>query len=247
LLEEQGDSSVILWLEAVHYLTGQFFNIPEITRLAHEKGCKVGLDLAHAIGNVPLALNKWHIDFAVWCSYKYLSAGPGAISGLYIHEKYLKDSSIIRFSGWWGHNKSTRFAMPPIFEPIPTAEGWQVSNANIFSLVALRQSLAIFDQIDFSALVEKNKRLVSYLETLLGDELNEKVQIMTPKNPYERGCQLSLAIEGIQKNTHIEKALLDLGIICDVRGNVVRVAPMGLYTTFHDVFCFVEKLKLILR
>ncbi len=258
-IEAQGECTAIIWLEAVHYLTGQFFDIPAITHMAHKKGCKVGLDLAHAIGNVPLALHTWDIDFAVWCSYKYLSAGPGAISGLYVHEKYLQDTNIIRFVGWWGHNKSTRFDMPAIFDPIPTAEGWQVSNAGIFLLAALRQSLAIFDQIDFLALVEKNKRLVFYLETLLHDELGEIVKIITPKNPNERGCQLSLLIKSFQQNIpaltetsvlkgeryiSMEKKLLDLGIVCDVRGNVVRVAPMGLYTTFRDVFCFVERLKM---
>lgn len=242
IIEEHGESSVVLWLEAIHYLTGQYFDIPKIAHLAQQKGCKIGLDLAHAIGNVPLELHKWGIDFAVWCGYKYLSAGPGAIAGLYVHESYLSDPNIIRLAGWWGHNKATRFAMPATFDPIPSAEGWQVSNPGIFLLAALRQSLAIFAQVDFFALREKNKRLVAYMESLLNDELGEMVNIITPKNPDERGCQLSLAIKNMRENFPIEEMLREHGVICDVRGNLVRVAPMGLYTSFCDIFRFVEKL-----
>lgn len=245
VIEEHGESAAIIWIEAVHYLTGQYFNIPEITLLAHKKGCKIGLDLAHAIGNVPLELHNWGVDFAVWCSYKYLSAGPGAIAGLYINEKYLTDSSIMRFSGWWGHNKSTRFQMPNTFDPISTAEGWQVSNPGIFLLAALRKSLAIFDKVDLDALREKNKRLVSYLESLINHELSSEVQIITPKNPDERGCQLSFRIKWINQKSEIEKMFFDHGVICDVRGDLVRIAPMGLYSTFNDIFNFVEKLKVI--
>ena len=245
IIEEHGDQTAVIWIEAVHYLTGQYFNIPEITRLAHDKGCKIGLDLAHAIGNVPLKLHQWDVDFAVWCSYKYLSAGPGAIAGLYINEKYLSDPNLIRFSGWWGHNPLTRFKMPSTFDPIPTSEGWQVSNPAIFLLSALRQALTIFDQIDFDALINKNKRLVSYLENLIHSSLSTKVQIITPNNPDERGCQLSLRIKGASAESEMEKIFLNHGVICDARKDLIRVAPMGLYTTFSDVFNFVEKLKLI--
>lgn len=246
VLEMHGDETSIVWIEAVHYLTGQYFNIFEIAKLAHSKGCKIGLDLAHAIGNVPLALNEWGVDFAVWCSYKYLSAGPGGIAGLYINEKYLTDPSMIRFAGWWGHNKSTRFQMPNTFDPLPTAESWQVSNPGIFSLAALYQSLSIFDQIDLKELREKNKRLVSYLEKLIHDELGSDIQIITPKNPDERGCQLSFNLPHVNHKSEIEKIFFDHGIICDVRGGgLVRVAPMGLYISFIDVFNFVENLELI--
>lgn len=244
-LDEHGESTAVVWIEAVHYLTGQYFNIPELVRLAHVKGCKIGLDLAHAIGNVPLELNKWNVDFAVWCSYKYLSAGPGAIAGLYINKKYLTDPNLVRFAGWWGHNKATRFQMPNVFDPIPTAEGWQVSNAGIFLLAALKGALAIFDQVDLQKLREKNKRLVAYLEQLMVEELNAALTIITPKNPDERGCQLSFRIKSTDKKVAFEKMLVEQGVICDARGDLVRVAPMGLYSTFVDIFNFVEKLKSI--
>jgi kynureninase len=245
VLEEHGDSTSIIWLEAVHYLTGQYFNIPEITHIAHRKGCKIGLDLAHAIGNIPLSLHEWEVDFAVWCSYKYLSAGPGAIAGLYVHEKYLADPKVLRFAGWWGHNKSTRFQMPSIFDATPTAESWQMSNPGIFLLTALRESLSIFDKVDLHALREKNKRLVSYVEQLIHSELSHDIQIITPKNPDERGCQLSFFIKHTSPPHKIEKIFFNHSIICDVRGNVVRIAPMGLYTSFKDLYHFVSKLKLI--
>ncbi len=244
-IEGEGEHTVLVWIEAVHYLTGQYFNIPEITHLAHKQGCKLGVDLAHAIANVPLSLHRWNVDFAVWCSYKYLSAGPGAIAGLYIHEKYLQDPAMPRFSGWWGHNKLTRFEMPDRFDPILTAEGWQMSNPEIFSLTSLYQALSLFDRIDFGALREKNKRLVAYLEQLLQDEVGEKVHIITPKNPDERGCQLSLRIPCFDQEPEIENLFFKHGIIVDVRGDIVRVAPMGLYTQFADLFRFVEKLKRI--
>ena len=245
-LEIHGDNTAIVWIEAVHFLTGQWFNIKEMTKLAHQKGCYIGLDLAHAIGNVPLALHQWNVDFAVWCSYKYLSAGPGAIGGLYINQKHLKDFHGPRFSGWWGHNKNTRFQMPKKFDPILTAEGWQLSNSNIFSLIALRTALDIFDQIDFIQLREKNKRLVAYLEYLIHKTLGDKVQIITPKNPDERGCQLSLHIKNMNEESEIEKRLLNQGVVCDTRGHLIRVAATGLYHTFVDVFNLVEKLKQVI-
>ncbi len=243
VLREEGKKTALVWLEAIHYLTGQFFDIPEIVRLARAEGCKIGLDLAHAIGNVPLKLHEWDIDFAVWCNYKYLSAGPGAMGGLFVHEKYLSDPSLLRLAGWWGHNKSTRFKMPSVFDPIPTAEAWQVSNPTVFSLEALRQSLFLFDQVDLALLREKNKRLVSYLERLIHEELDSDIEIITPKNPEERGCQLSLRIKHSTNHLDIEELFFQYGVICDVRGDLVRVAPMGLYTTFVDVFNFADKLK----
>lgn len=242
-LEQHGEQTAIIWIEAVHYLTGQYFNISDIATLAHQKGCKIGLDLAHAIGNVPLKLHEWNIDFAVWCSYKYLSAGPGGIAGLYVHEKYLTDQSILRFAGWWGHNAATRFQMPNVFDPIPTAEGWQTSNAAIFLIAALRASLDIFDQIDLLALREKNKRLTDYLISLIQEMTN--IQIVTPINSEERGCQISLRIKNLPKDSHAEKILLENDVVCDARGDLIRVAPMGLYTTFSDISRFVDVLKSI--
>jgi|SRR3989344_313456 len=245
VLDQHGENTAIVWIEAVHYLTGQYFNIPELARLAHSKGCKFGLDLAHAIGNVPLSLHDWDIDFSVWCSYKYLSAGPGAIAGLYVHDKYLNDPSLTRFAGWWGHNKKTRFQMNGVFDPIPTAESWQVSNPSVFLLATLKQALELFDQVDLRALREKNTRLVAYLERLIQDELSVAVDIITPKNPDERGCQLSFRLKSMDGKSDIEEMFFHYGIICDVRKDLVRVAPMGLYTKFIDVLNFVEKLKLI--
>jgi kynureninase len=245
VIAEHGEATAIVWIEGVHYLTGQYFNIAEIARLAHVAGCQFGLDLAHAIGNVPLALHDWDVDFAVWCSYKYLSAGPGAIAGLYIHEKHLADPAMLRLAGWWGHNKSTRFQMPDAFDPILTAESWQVSNPDIFSLTSLRQALAIFDAVDLNALREKNQRLVSYLERLIQIELPADIQIITPKHPDERGCQLSLRFLHADKALALEEKFFHYGVICDVRGDLVRVAPMGLYTTFADVFHFMDKLTMI--
>ncbi|HSW93260.1 MAG TPA: kynureninase [Gammaproteobacteria bacterium] len=247
VLDEQGESTAILWIEGIHYLTGQYFNMAEIARLAHEKGCLFGVDLAHAIGNVPLSLHDWNVDFAAWCSYKYLSVGPGGIAGLYVHENHLNDPARLRFAGWWGHNKKTRFQMGDVFDPIPTAESWLVSNSPIFLLAALRQSLDLFDQVDLQQLREKNKRLVAYLETLLKEALGQAVDIITPNNPDERGCQLSLRFKFLHENSDAENLFFEQGIICDVRKDLVRVAPMGLYTRFIDVFNFVEKLKLIFK
>jgi len=245
VLEQHGESTSIVWIEAVHYLTGQYFDIPELVRLAHSKGCKLGLDLAHAIGNIPLSLHDWHVDFAAWCSYKYLSSGPGGIAGLYVNQKYLSDPSITRYAGWWGHNKTTRFQMNGIFDPIPTAESWQVSNPSVFLLAALKQGLDIFDQVDLLALREKNKRLVAYLIKLIENELGDSIDIITPKNSDERGCQLSFRLKLMDGKSDIEEMFFHHGIICDVRKDLVRVAPMGLYSQFIDLFRFVEKLKLI--
>lgn len=247
VLDQHGESTAILWIEGIHYLTGQYFNIAEIARLAHAKGCLFGVDLAHAIGNVPMSLHDWQVDFAAWCSYKYLSVGPGGIAGLYVRENHLNDPARLRLAGWWGHNKKTRFQMGDVFDPIPTAESWLVSNSPIFLLAALRQALDLFDQVDFQALREKNKRLVAYLEQLLQDELGHAIEIITPKNPDERGCQLSLRFRSMHGKADVENVFFEHGIICDVRKDLVRVAPMGLYTRFMDVFDFVEKLKLICK
>jgi kynureninase len=245
VLDEHGDSTAIVWLEAVHYLTGQYFNIPELVQLAHAKGCKFGLDLAHGIGNVPLALHDWKVDFAVWCTYKYLSSSPGGIAGLYIHNKYFTDHAMMRFAGWWGNNKFTRFQMLDTFDPMPTAEGWQVSNPSILLLVALRASLAIFDQVDLQKLREKNIRLVNYLEKLLQQELSNNIQIITPKNQEERGCQLSLRLNHADKKIDMEIMFHEHGVICDARRDLIRVAPMGLYNTYEDVYKFVQTAKVI--
>lgn len=237
-----GDSTSVIWFEAVHYLTGQLFDIQAITEMAHTYGCKIGFDLAHAIGNVPLQLHTWGVDFAVWCSYKYLSAGPGAIAGLYIHEQYATDPSLLRLAGWWGVNLNTRFAMSHDFEPMLTAEGWQLSNPDVLSLSVLHAALCVFDNVDLTALRDKNIRLVNYLECRLQSELNHIVQIVTPSPSHERGCQLTLRLKNLQTNQEVEKIFLNHGVVCDVRSNLIRVAPMGMYNTFMDVSYFIEVL-----
>jgi kynureninase len=245
-LAQHGQQTAVLWFEAVHYLTGQFFDIEAITQLAHQYGCKVGFDLAHAIGNLSLQLHDWRVDFAVWCHYKYISAGPGAIAGLYIHNQYVHDRNILRLAGWWGNKASTRFAMLPDFDPSLSAEAWQLSNAEMFSLAALHETLSLFDDVDLVALREKNKRLVAYLDYLLEKNLTENVEVITPKNPEERGCQLSLRVIAFQSMEQVEQLFLDKGIVCDVRDKLVRVAPMGLYNSYQDVFYFVQQLRQII-
>lgn len=192
---------------------------------------------------MPLNLDAWNIDFAVWCSYKYLCAGPGAVGGLYVNAKYIRELSLIRFAGWWGQNKNTRFEMPKEFDPIPSAESWQLSNANVLSLAALRGALAIFDQVDLQELQAKNRRLVNYLAELLTFELGEIVQIISSLDPHQRGCQLSLHLES---GAELEELLWQQGVVCDTRAPIIRVAPMGLYNTYEDVYEFVQRLKSIL-
>jgi kynureninase len=239
ILEQQGDEIALVWLEGLHYFTGQFFDLKKYGALAQQKGCYFGVDLAHAIGNVPLNLHADQVDFAVWCSYKYLSGGPGGISGLYIHQKHHHQT--LRLAGWYGHNRATRFAMPDQFDPIPTTEGWILSNPSIVLLANLRAALDIFDQTDLTALREKNLRLNTYLLDLL-DGAGLDVQILTPRNPAERGCQLSLRFASAELCSQLAQKLWEHKIIADVRSDVIRVAPMGLYTRFIDVYNLTEKL-----
>jgi kynureninase len=245
-LAQHGQETAVLWFEAVHYLTGQYFDIEAITQLAHQYGCKVGFDLAHAIANIPLHLHDWGVDFAVWCHYKYVSAGPGAIAGLYIHQQYVQDRDILRLAGWWGNKASTRFAMLANFDPSLSAEAWQLSNPEMFSLATLHETLSLFDSVDLVALREKNKRLVAYLEYLLEKNLTGSVEVITPKNPEQRGCQLSLRVTAFQSMAQVELLFLERGIVCDVRGTLVRVAAMGLYNSYQDVFYFVQQLQQII-
>ena len=214
--------------------------------MGHAQGCVVGFDLAHAVGNIPLSLHDWDVDFAGWCTYKYLNSGPGSVGGCFIHERYAVDKEIPRFAGWWGHNKATRFEMGPDFDPIVGAEGWQVSNPPILSLAAIRASLDIFTQAGgMAVLSEKSEKLTGYLEYLLQTELADKVEIITPDNAKQRGCQLSLKmkpghLEGKKMFAKIEAA----GVTGDWREpDVIRVAPAPLYNRFEEVYRFVEILK----
>ncbi|MFN0200790.1 MAG: kynureninase [Bacteroidia bacterium] len=242
-LETEGEEIALVLLGGVNYYTGQAFDIETITQKAHEKNIFIGWDLAHATGNLVLKLHDWQVDFAAWCSYKYLNAGPGAVGGCFIHEKHVKNPDIPRFAGWWGHDKVTRFQMRHVFDPIPTAEGWQLSNAPVFTMAALRASMEIFDSVGMEKLKAKSLQLTGFLEYLLS-QLPETlpVEIITPKDPTERGCQLS--IRTLRNGKALFEKISAKGVICDWREpDVIRVAPVPLYNSFSDVFEFVELLK----
>ena len=241
LLRREGESIALIWLGGVNYYTGQVFDMAAITALGRAQGCAVGFDLAHAAGNIVLELHDWGVDCAVWCSYKYLNAGPGAAAGCFVHERYANRPDLPRLAGWWGHNKDTRFHMPAEFDPIPGAEGWQISNPPILQLAALRASMDIFDRVGMAPLRAKSERLTGYLEALLQHHALPGVSIITPAPPAQRGAQLSLQIERHGRALH--QHLTQVGIICDWREpDVIRVAPAPLYNTFTDVFTFVHAL-----
>jgi kynureninase len=214
----------------------------EITTAGHRVGATVGFDLAHAAGNIELQLHEWEVDFAAWCSYKYLNAGPGAVGGAFVHERHARSFDLPRFAGWWGHDKETRFLMGPDYRPIPGAEGWQISNPPIFQLAALRASLEIFDSAGMRALRVKSENLTGYLEMLLNSIRNDRISVVTPTDPKQRGCQLSIRVADADKD--LFNALTERGVIADWREpDVIRVAPAPLYNSFSDVFRFVEILK----
>jgi len=235
------DNVAMVLLSGVNYYTGQLYDIKSISNLAYEHDCIIGLDLAHAAGNVELQLNKWEIDFASWCGYKYLNGGPGAPSGVFVHEKH-HNRSLNRLEGWWGHNKNTRFDPPQIFEPIHGAEAWQLSNPPILSMAALRSSLELFDLIGIEKLIEKSQKLTGYLEYLIKSLDNENISIITPPHLDERGSQLSLKINSNQND--VKAFFKSKNIVCDFRKpNVVRVAPCAFYNSYSDVYRFVEALN----
>jgi kynureninase len=239
LLEKEGDSIALVMFAGVNYYTGQAFDMGRITKAGHKKGCIVGFDLAHAAGNLVMNLHEWNVDFAVWCTYKYLNGGPGAVGGCFVHERHVKDDSIPKFLGWWGHDKQTRFLMEHEFIPIPTVESWQVSNPPILQLASLKASLDMFDDVGMKALREKSEKLTGYMEFSIEQKKDTGIEIITPKDKTERGCQLSLHIRGRGKELH--QKLLDNGVICDWREpDVIRVAPVPLYNTYKDVYEFVE-------
>lgn len=245
-IRNEGQSIALILLGGVNYYTGQVFPMQKITQWGHEQQCTVGFDLAHAIGNIPLQLHSWQVDFAVWCTYKYLNGGPGGVGGAFVHERYANDPSLPRFCGWWGHDKSTRFTMPDNFELMSGAEGWQLSNAPVLSMAALIPSLEIFASVGMTALRNKSLQLTRYLEFLLQHKLRDQLEIITPQNPQQRGAQLSLHLKNGGKEVH--KALLENSVICDWREpNSIRIAPVPLYNSFQDVWEFVEILENLLR
>jgi kynureninase len=247
ILEREGASIALVLLPGVQYYTGQAFDVEAITRIAHGKGCVAGFDLAHAAGNLPLRLHDWNVDFAVWCTYKYLNSGPGSVGGCFVHERHGTRHDLPRLAGWWGHDKKSRFRMEPGFRPIPGAEGWQLSNPPILSLAAIRASLDVFMEAGgMTPLREKSLRLTGYLEWLLQRELADSVAILTPRDPRARGCQLSLRVKtrsGGSGKTVLEK-LEASGVTCDWREpDVIRVAPAPLYNRYEEVHRFVEILR----
>ena len=239
LLEREGERLALVFLGGVNYLTGQAFDMERITAAGHRQGCVVGFDLAHAMGNLALSLHDWNVDFAVWCSYKYLNGGPGCVGGCFVHDRHGRQKDLPRFAGWWGHDKATRFRMPSAFEAIPGAEGWQLSNPPILPLAALRASLELFDEAGMDRLRAKSKRLTGYLEHLLRTRLAAELAVITPPDPEQRGCQLSLRTG--PKGRRVHEHLSEHGIWCDWREpDVIRVAPVPLYNRFTDVHRFVE-------
>ena len=241
-LREIGDEIAVVLLGGVNYYTGQAFDMKRITEIGHEIGAVVGFDLAHAAGNLFLQLHDWNVDFAAWCSYKYLNSGPGGIAGVFVHEKHADNFDLPRFAGWWGHDKETRFLMGDEFMPMRGAEGWQLSNPPIFQLASLRASLDIFEEAGIKNLREKSVKLTNFLEFLLNEIKDERISIITPKDENERGCQLSIRVKNADKG--LFKLLTDKGVISDWREpDVIRVAPVPLYNSFLDIWKFVEILK----
>jgi kynureninase len=240
-IEAEGDRIALILLGSVQYLTGQAFDIAAIAAAGRRKGCVVGFDLAHGIGNLPLRLHDDGVDFAVWGSYKYLNAGPGGVGGCFVHERHARDSKLPRFAGWWGHDKKTRWAMPRRFSPMPGAEGWALSNPPIFQLAALRASLEIFDAATMTRLRKKSELLTGYFSACLKTLPEGSCRMITPDKPNERGCQISFHVT--EPKERLVKRLQEQGIICDVREpDVVRAAPVPLYNRFSDVYRLTQAL-----
>lgn len=246
IFEEQGDEIALVMIGGVNYYTGQYFDLKRITELGHKNGCVVGFDCAHGAGNVKLNLHDSGADFAVWCTYKYLNSGPGSLGACFVHERHAYNKNLNRFTGWWSHNKKTRFNMRHEFDLLPGAEGWQLSNPPILSMAAIRASLDIFNEVGIDKLVEKSKKLTGYFEYLINCIDSGRIRVITPSNPDERGCQLSVQVKNADKTLHDK--LMKAGVITDWREpDVIRCAPVPLYNSFEDVYKMVERLKNILN
>ncbi|NNE28672.1 MAG: kynureninase [Saprospiraceae bacterium] len=242
VIEREGSTIALILLGNTNYYTGQFFDIKQISIWGHEQGCMVGFDCAHGAGNVPLNLHDSGCDFAVWCNYKYLNSGPGGMGGAFINERHLNSEGIPRLEGWWGHNKETRFKMRDAFDPIPTAEAWQLSNPPILSMVSAWSALKLFDEVGMERLRRKSIALTAYLENLVKSLGEEVINIITPADPEQRGSQLSIQVKNAKKD--LFNTITSEGVIADWREpEVIRVAPVPMYNSFEDVFRFYDILK----
>ena len=247
-IKQHADETALVIFGGVNYYSGQVFDMQTIAQAAHDAGAYCGFDLAHAAGNIELHLHDWKVDFACWCSYKYLNSGPGGIAGAFIHQKHIADKTLPRLAGWWGYEKETRFQMEKGFKPIATAEGWQLSNAPVLSMAAHKASLDIFEEAGIDNLIAKGQQLSDYLFFII-EELNaastqKKIEIITPKK--EKGCQVSMLM--LEKGKEVFDALKQNGVLADWREpNVIRVAPVPLYNTFEEVWKFGEIVKLIVN
>lgn len=246
LLKTHQDEVALIMIGSTNYYTGQSFDLQKITKLGHQNNAKVGFDLAHGAGNIQPNLHNSGADFAVWCTYKYLNSGPGSLGGCFVHERHANNPELTRFAGWWGHDKATRFNMRQDFSPIPGAEGWQLSNPPILSMAAIRASLDIFDRAGFDKLRQKSEQITGFLEFLVNDLKDDKITIITPENPKERGCQLSFQIKDADKS--LFDKLTDAGVVADWREpDVIRIAPTPLYNSYTDVYQFIQILKSLLH
>lgn len=245
-IEEVGDELALVLIGGVNYYTGQVFDMKTITQAGHKVGAYVGWDLAHATGNIELKLNEWGVDFAAWCSYKYMNSGPGNVSGFFVHEAHHNDKELDRFAGWYGHNKERRFLMEPTFDPVEGANGWQISNLPVLSMAPYLASVEMFAKIGMQKLIKKRNLITSYLEFVL-HEIDKEIadtefEIITPSNPEERACQLSVYLHGQGKE--LFHYLMKNGVITDWREpNVIRLAPVPLYSSFEDMYEFGQILK----
>ena len=238
-IEDIGEELALVFWGGVNYYSGQVFDMAKITKKAHAQGAYVGFDLAHGVGNIELKLHDWNVDFACWCSYKYLNAGPGSVSGVFVHQKHDNNSNLPRFAGWWGHDEERRFLMEKNFVPMQGAQGWQLSNAPVLAMAPCKASMDIFDEVGMTRLVSKSKRLTNYMEFIFNDISsrynNCDLEIITPKEEKYRGCQLSVLCHG--QGRSMFDFITKEGVIADWREpNVIRLAPVPLYNSFEDIY-----------
>ena len=248
-IDSHAEQLALVFFGGVNYFTGQLFDMKSLTTAAHSAGAIAAFDLAHAAGNTPLALHDWGVDFAAWCSYKYLNSSPGNVGGVFVHERHGDDTERPRFGGWWGHDKSVRFQMESGFKPMQGAEGWQLSNAPILGMSAMKASLDVFDEVGMGALRTKSEKLTGYLEytidLLAGEFPDAAISIITPRDPARRGCQISINIAGRERKLFDD--MIAAGVIADFREPcIIRIAPVPLYNSFEDVFIFGKVMRQLL-